>query len=127
MDHPLPTPDPDWDNPEPSDAPEAEETDAIVGLVKLRDGLTAWLTMAAGNSLPPVKYRQLIALLNAAAEQVRPADSDPIATYVPAQIVIHPHFAVDQNGWCARCNLPATDGVHRRPAELTGEPRPEKD
>ncbi|ONI73069.1 hypothetical protein ALI144C_44775 [Actinosynnema sp. ALI-1.44] len=108
----LPIPEPDWDNPEPSDAPEQEETAAYAGLVKLRDGLTEWLAATGGQSLRPVEWRQMVAILNAAAGRCVLADTDHIAHHIRGQIVVQPHTAVPQDGVCVRCDLPVGHTVH---------------
>jgi hypothetical protein len=112
MDHILPIPQPDWNQPEPSDASEPEETDARAALTQLRHGLRSWLLLAAMESLPPIEWRKMVALLHTTAEMCALADTDPVATHFPALIVIQPHPAGPRDGVCVRCELPVADPVH---------------
>lgn len=113
IDHLLPLPDPDWDNPTPIDAPAPEEVDAYAALVRLRDGLTAWLGQAVGTSLLPVQWRRLVALLDTTAAVCAIADTDHIAEHDPGRITIHRHPAVPHDDACVRCGLQVDDSVHQ--------------
>jgi hypothetical protein len=112
MDDVLPLPTPDWDNPQPVDAPEPEEVDALAALVDLRDRLTRWLPLAATTSLPPVQWRDIVAALNRATTIAAAADTDPVAHYTPARIDIYPHPSVPLAGQCARCHRDLDDEAH---------------
>lgn len=46
MDHVLPTPEPDWDNPQPYDGPTHEETAAFGELRATADAIRSWVTNA---------------------------------------------------------------------------------
>lgn len=108
-------------DPIPHDAPELEEQDALKALVRLRDGLNRLLPLAAVESLPPVQWRDMLALLDEVSRIVAAADTDPVAVYTPARIDIYPHPAVQLDGRCARCHRKLGDRVHH-PSSVSIEP-----
>lgn len=59
MDHILPTPNPDWDNPQRSDAPTPEEVDAFANIRAAADALRAWVTGAYMHGTTPDGWEQL--------------------------------------------------------------------
>jgi len=99
-------------DPIPHDAPELVDQDALVALVRLRDGLNRWLPLAAVAAVPPVQWRDMLVLLDAAARVVAAADTDDVAVYTPARIDIYPHPSVPLDGLCARCHRDLDDEVH---------------
>lgn len=120
-DHPLPWPETNVNNPEPTDAPKLEEVDALKALVELRDAVTGWLILATGTSLAPVAYRDIVGVLLDAAGRCVAADTDSsvnkavegkVATHIPGRIIIHPHPPVSIDGVCARCHLRVTHPTH---------------
>lgn len=98
----------------PCDAPEPEDVDALAALVRLRDGLNRWLPLAAVEAVPPVQWRDMLAMLATVADAVAAADTDPVAHYTPARIDLYPHPAVLLDGQCARCHRILDDPVHQQ-------------
>jgi hypothetical protein len=96
----------------PCDAPDQEDVDALAALVRLRNGLNEWLPGAAVEAAPPVQWRDMLMILNAVANTVAAADTDPVAHYTPARIDLYPHPSVPLDGQCARCHRALDDQVH---------------
>jgi hypothetical protein len=59
MDHVLPIPTPDWNNPQPYDGPTDEEIAAFRALQAAADGLRAWVTGTYINGTSPEKWAAL--------------------------------------------------------------------
>jgi hypothetical protein len=59
MDHILPIPTPDWNNPTPTDGPTPEEVDAFARLHKTADGLRAWIATAYASGLTRTDWTML--------------------------------------------------------------------
>ncbi|MBE1467560.1 hypothetical protein H4W33_006572 [Kibdelosporangium phytohabitans] len=104
----------DFNNPQPSDAPAAEETAARAALLALRNGLGPWLAEAAMTSTAPVKWRTMIRALYQAAAMCVLVDNDPIVVHTPPEITILPHTPEPQGDACMRCGLAVVDVVHPR-------------
>jgi hypothetical protein len=102
----------DFDNPEPDDAPTAEETNAQAALKELMIGLPSWLGAAMTATQLPVEWRRMVRWLANVTALCALADDDPIAVHTPAEIITHPHPPVPKGGICMRCDLPVTHGVH---------------
>ncbi|TCO52976.1 hypothetical protein EV192_111170 [Actinocrispum wychmicini] len=126
-DYPLPPLQPDWEDPEPTDAPGPEETHALAALVSARDAVTNWLTLATGVSLAPVAYREIVRVLLHTIRKCVAADTDSsvgvveegrVATHIFGEVILHPHPSVSIDGICGRCHLPEVDPVHAQIVEV---------
>jgi len=113
-DRPLDWPDPDWANPQPSDAPSPEQVHALGEIRALSLMLPDWLAAAVMGPLQSRRWRELAIVLAEKLRVLAEQDVDPITIYTPAKITILSHAGiVDVDGkLCARCGLPLVHELH---------------
>lgn len=80
MDHVLPMPDPDWDNPKPYDGPTDAETEAFRHLRAAADGIRVWVTGAYVVGTTPEAWREFSSRLEGLARMCAELGHDKART-----------------------------------------------